>query len=29
MSTILTGLLIAGVWFAAGMAFLFRNAPEN
>lgn len=25
LATILTGLLIAGVWFAAGMAVLFHN----
>lgn len=28
-ATIATGLLIAGVFLAAGLAFLFRNATEN
>lgn len=31
LATILTGLLIAGVWFAAGMAVLihFNREPEQ
>jgi len=28
-STILTGLLIAGVWTAAGLAVLFRFSRED
>ena len=29
LATILTGLLIAGVWFAAGLAVLFHLSRET